>query len=353
MREGKNMKRIRKALAILLTLCALLACVPAGADNYIDMGGVIPDRNAYGGAWRDAFQQILSNHAAAIRRYQNRVIQCNINGKNYVIPCLPAALQDLNSSGIPELIFMEEADGGARGDLYIYGRSGSSTRCILYVPGITRLDYDDFLGFDIFLSSAGGKTLVVEHYEFETPWILQFRMNSKNRYELLNYYTVEADNSGEEDDKFYQNGKQISADAYFAARQALEQGRVRDISSYMRPDYSAYGFDLTWEAAVKELQGAASQKNSPSNQSGNEAIYGLAIKKLATRTGPGTTYAEGGSYDVKGQYIQVLAKAYDKRNEIWWVKCVIPYRGKNKVLWTGYMRFDHSTLPLDRIPEEF
>ena len=79
----------------------------------------------------------------------------------------------------------------------------------------------------------------------------------------------------------------------------------------------------------------------------------LLNQKMATRTGPGTTYAEGGSYDVKGQYIQVLAKAYDKRNEIWWVKCVIPYRGKNKVLWTGYQRFDHSTLPLDRIPEEF
>ena len=55
---------------------------------------------------------------------------------------------------------------------------------------------------------------------------------------------------------------------------------------------------------------------------------------------------------MKGEYIEVLAKAYDKRNGIWWVKCVIPYHGEERILWTGYKRFDKDTLPLDLIPEE-
>ena len=81
-------------------------------------------------------------------------------------------------------------------------------------------------------------------------------------------------------------------------------------------------------------------------------LYGLAIQKLATRKGPGTTYQEGGTYEVAGQYIRVISRAWDKRNGIWWVKCEIPYRNETRILWTGYKRFDSSTLPLESIPVE-
>ncbi len=81
-------------------------------------------------------------------------------------------------------------------------------------------------------------------------------------------------------------------------------------------------------------------------------LYGLATVKLATRSGPGTNYSEQGTYEVAGQYIRVLSRAWDKNNEIWWVKCEIPYRGQIRVLWTGYKRFDPSTLPLESIPIE-
>ena len=67
-------------------------------------------------------------------------------------------------------------------------------------------------------------------------------------------------------------------------------------------------------------------------------VYGLAIQKLATRYGPGTQYEEGGTYNVAGQYIKVLSRAWDSRNSIWWVKCEIPYRDEIRVLWTGYDR---------------
>ena len=81
-------------------------------------------------------------------------------------------------------------------------------------------------------------------------------------------------------------------------------------------------------------------------------LYGYAIDKLATRDGPGTTYNEKGTYDVRNTYVRVLTRAWDDRNGIWWVKCVIPYHGENRVLWTGYKRFDPNTLPLESIPIE-
>jgi hypothetical protein len=81
-------------------------------------------------------------------------------------------------------------------------------------------------------------------------------------------------------------------------------------------------------------------------------LYGYAIDKLATRDGPGTTYTEKGTYDVRYTYVRVLTRAWDERNGIWWVKCVIPYHGENRVLWTGYKRFDPNTLPLESIPVE-
>ena len=101
------------------------------------------------------------------------------------------------------------------------------------------------------------------------------------------------------------------------------------------------------------LGGTASGQNTqPVQPSAPSEVYGLTIQKLATRKGPGTQYEEGGTYFVENQWIKVLSKAYDKRNEIWWVKCEIPYHGEIRVLWTGYKRFDHSTLSLDDLPEE-
>ena len=82
------------------------------------------------------------------------------------------------------------------------------------------------------------------------------------------------------------------------------------------------------------------------------SIYGLALMKIATRTGPGTNYADAGTYFVGGQYLKVLSRAYDSANGIWWVKCEIPDQGRILTLWTGYKRFDSTTLPLESIPIE-
>lgn len=81
-------------------------------------------------------------------------------------------------------------------------------------------------------------------------------------------------------------------------------------------------------------------------------LYGYATQKLATRDGPGTTYRETGTYNVANTYVRVLSRAWDKPNGIWWVKVIIPYHGENRILWTGYKRFDPASLPLESIPIE-
>lgn len=101
------------------------------------------------------------------------------------------------------------------------------------------------------------------------------------------------------------------------------------------------------DVCISEVRFASADEPAPVAE-----LYGLAIDRLATRRGPGTNYEGGGTYSVKGQYIKVLSRAWDSRNSIWWVKCEIPYRNEIRVLWTGYKRFDSSTLPLESIPLE-
>lgn len=89
---------------------------------------------------------------------------------------------------------------------------------------------------------------------------------------------------------------------------------------------------------------------APTPQPEKTGLWGLTIDKLSTRSGPCTIYEDMGTYSVKGKWIRVYCRAWDKRNGIWWVKVAIPYRDETRILWTGYKRFDKSTLPLESIP---
>lgn len=345
------MKRMIAVLLAAILLCGTTALADE-PDGYIATGGWIIDQQTYYGTWQQSYVQILNNHSGPIHAYQNRTLTYYYNSKYVLVPCKPVSLTDITSDGIPELIFMEAATG-ERGDLYIYSSNGSSARCILYVPGITRLGYDDAgLGFDIYRSSAGGGTLVLEYYEYEWPWILQLTRNALGQYTLQSYLRANYDNSGDGNDRFYRNGSLVSFSDYSSALKTMRNGRMMTLSNYSADDFSHYGFTLTWEDAVSVMNGYNAPTAAPASGQSSGAIYGLAIQKLATRKGPGTQYEEGGTYNVKGQRIRILAKAWDRRNSIWWVKCEIPYKGETRILWTGYKRFDHSDLPLDIIPEE-
>ena len=305
------MKRVFSIFLFLLMLCAA-AAQATEPDGYVATGGRITDQQIYSGAWQQAYMQILNSHSDAIHAYQARTLEYYIDDYTVQVPCKPVSLADMTGDGIPELIFMEDANG-MRGDLYIYSTDGTATRCALYVPGITRIGYDDAgMNFDIYLSSANGGTLVLEYDEYEWPWVLQLTRNAFGQYTLLNYLRAEYDNSNEANDLFWHNGSLISYSEYAAA--ILNGSGTSGI-------------------AKPEIQ--------------KDGVMGLTVDKLATRTGPGTQYEGGGTYSVKNQWIKVLSKAWDKRNKIWWVKCEIPYHGEIRVLWTGWKRFDHTTISLD------
>lgn len=84
----------------------------------------------------------------------------------------------------------------------------------------------------------------------------------------------------------------------------------------------------------------------------NEELYGLVIKKLATRSGPSPRAEDTGTYSLKGKRIRVYSRAYDPIENAWWVKCDVPYHGEIRTLWAWYTRFDSKTLPLESIPIE-
>lgn len=81
-------------------------------------------------------------------------------------------------------------------------------------------------------------------------------------------------------------------------------------------------------------------------------LYGLVIKKLATRSGPSPRAEDTGTYSVKGKRLRVYSRAYDPIENAWWVKCDVPYLGEIRTLWAWYTRFDSKSLPLESIPIE-
>ena len=347
---------MRKFIAILLAALLLfgIAARADEPDGFVATKGKIIDKQTYTGTWQQAYLQILNNHSKLIHAYQVRTLEYYLEDRVDYVPCLPVSLVDITSDNVPELIFIEAANE-ERGDMYIYSRVGKSVKCVLYVPGITRLGANDVdYGFDIYLSSAGSGTLIVEYDEYEWPWTLQLKRNkSSGIYKLQTSLRAKYDNSNESNDRYYKNSSKVSWNTYRTTLNKMRDGRTMSLSTYTMEDSSHYGFTLTWEDAVASLDTAveSTYKKPPSGQTSG-GVYGLTIDKLATRTGPGTQYDGGGTYSVKGQYIKVLAKAWDKRNSIWWVKCEIPYRSEIRVLWTGYKRFDHASFNLEDLPEE-
>ena len=95
---------------------------------------------------------------------------------------------------------------------------------------------------------------------------------------------------------------------------------------------------------------AVSQSQSSGGYTQYAYVTGTLSMKLATRTGPGTEYDEPGSFLSAGKKVTVLSKAYDQRNEIWWVQVEFSEAGSTYRAYTGVKRF--SGLNLNQIPEE-
>ncbi len=343
----KNKKQVIACVLAMLILFSSAVTPARGENDYLPVTGPL-DSRMYTGSWQEAYQAVLNAHQEKILAYQNRKIEVTLNGTHYNIPCRPLSLWDLNGDGIEELIFMELAEE-ERGDLYIFSSGGSGAKCVCGIQGITQPGYDDFgLPFHIYTSSSQGGTLIFEYYEYEIPWMAQFLINETDTYLLVGSSAAEWDQSGEGEDTYYWNGSRVSEQTYQRMMEDIRTGKIADMFPFFGPNYSYYGLAMTLEDTVTMLGGS----NSRERTTRGEDVYGYTIDKLATRKGPGTQYAGGGTYSVKNQWIKVLAKAWDSRNKIWWVKCEIPYRKEIRVLWTGYKRFDRDTLSLDDLPEE-
>jgi len=344
------MEKIRAALAVLLSLCVLLGTAVCGAETYLytDEDGQIADPTVYRGSWEEVYLQVLQARSGKIHAYQEKTIEFTQNGVDYAIPCYPAGLTDLTGDGIPELLVLEYVEDEMRGDLLVYSADKGEGGCILHVPGITWPEYDPLQGFEIW--ATAGESLLIRHDEMELEWKRQFGYSSGfGLYERRNTLMLEVELSGESEDRYYLNGARVGEDTYLAVEKELDRNRGQFISGYISEDMQSYGFQYTWEQAAAVLS-STERTGLEQPQADREDIYGLAIDRLATRKGPGTQYDGGGTYKVKGQYIKVLAKAWD--GSIWWIKCEIPYKKETRVLWTGYKRFDPSSFSLDDLPEE-
>ena len=129
-------------------------------------------------------------------------------------------------------------------------------------------------------------------------------------------------------------------------------GKVQGLRIRIREIYA--GSKYKTDVCISELlfvnsQGNGTTKKTTGTVSYGGELYALAIDRLATREGPGTEYKDLGTYRVKGQMIHILAKSYDI-NGVCWVQCEIPYGGKTVIAWTGWKRFDQTTLDIDQVP---
>lgn len=82
-----------------------------------------------------------------------------------------------------------------------------------------------------------------------------------------------------------------------------------------------------------------------------DIVEALAIDNLSTRSGPSNEYRETGTYNVKGEYVQLISCAYDA-NDICWVQCEVAYGNKLRRVYTGLKRFDTASFDLYDVIEE-
>ncbi len=138
-------------------------------------------------------------------------------------------------------------------------------------------------------------------------------------------------------------------------REKVARVRIAVVSVYKG---SAFPNDVCL-SEVMAVQTAAADTAKPAGNQKADTVYesrpeitgcGL-LMKLATRSGPGTRYAEPGTFfgnDWKNQTVKVLKKSYD--GSAWWVQ--VDFRNGNKKsyrVWTGVKRVD---VDLNKVKEE-
>lgn len=79
------------------------------------------------------------------------------------------------------------------------------------------------------------------------------------------------------------------------------------------------------------------------------SVYVTLNQRLATRSGPSTNYDELGSYFSAGTEVKAISRAWDSRNDIWWVQVEFSYNGTMRRAYTGLKRLNMN---VKRVPAE-
>lgn len=80
-----------------------------------------------------------------------------------------------------------------------------------------------------------------------------------------------------------------------------------------------------------------------------EGTVATLLKRIATRTGPSNYFDEPGSFFSKGDEVNVLTKAWDAENELWWFQVEFEYDG---VWYRAYTPGNRIDLDPDLVPME-
>ena len=232
---------MKKWVAWILIPFLLLSLTGAGADPSLS----VQDSAVRTGSWADTYAEILREREGSIRAYPEYVLSVTSLSE-----CRPVDLRDLTGDGIPELLFLElfpdEEYGFQLGRLWIYTSDGEQTRCALTLQP----EIDDLLYSRLYLAENGALTL---HFsDTERGWTVRLLPGKDGRYAPETILTEEADFSGEGPDRYYRNGKQISAKEFQKQRDQLQSSQGAAIGSLMVDD-GGTGLALTPEEALAAL----------------------------------------------------------------------------------------------------
>ena len=98
----------------------------------------------------------------------------------------------------------------------------------------------------------------------------------------------------------------------------------------------------------------------PSNNSGGSTYSGggsgyyldaRLVEDLATRSGPSTEYTGCGYYQMTGETVRAVSRAFDKGG-VQWVAVEFSYSGATRRVYTGAQRLSLTDSQLAKLPEE-
>ncbi len=241
-----------------------------------------------------------------------------------------------------------KAQYGGGGQARVYGREGSWL-LIGYQTGqgnyrIGYIDYNNNIGKMTTSSSGYVRTL---HFEYRSAWTaVDCELTDDPVITNAGIYTVP-------------RGTQLTYLASYDDRWAYVELRMTDVDrkargfiqkgsvsfSYVSPS-GGHDYDYDYDPDPFIF---VTNTPQPVVQQG---IWATASDKLATRSGPSTSYSDTGTYYLKDQSVYVMSKHYDSYNGIWWVKCRIEVGSTYRYLWTGVKRFYYQDWLLSMLPTE-